>query len=161
MSSQLEVKFDDFKENASAAFESLREDKDFTDVTLVCEDGQQVESHKVVLTTSSPFFQALLKRNQHPHPLIFMRNVSFENLGAIIDYLYLGEASLLEENLESFLQIAEELALKGLARENRERGENQPQIKEELDVENAENVQGFEFEVISPNANESAECSRN
>ena len=27
----------------------LREDKEFTDVTLACEDGQQVEAHKVVL----------------------------------------------------------------------------------------------------------------
>ena len=109
----------------------------------------------MILAASSPFFQNLLKRNHHPHPLIFMRNVSFENLSAIIDYLYLGEASLIEENLESFLQIAEELALKGLARENRERGQKQPQIKEELDVENAENVQGFEFEVIDPIANDS------
>ena len=114
MSSKVQVKFDDFKENACAAFESLREDKDFTDVTLACEDGQQVESHKVVLTTSSPFFQTLLKRNQHPHPLIFMRNISSEDMGAIMDFLYLGEANLKEESLESFLKIATDLQIKGL-----------------------------------------------
>ena len=159
MISKLILRYDHFKENTFTTFGDLRESKDFADVTLACEDGQQVEAHKVILAASSPFFQNVLKTNQHTHPLIFMRNVSFENLGAIIDYLYLGEASLLEENLESFLQIAEELALKGLAREDRERGQIQPQIKEELGVENAENVQGFEFEVISPNANESAECS--
>ena len=147
MSEKLCLQWNDFQDNIKIAFGNLREDNDFADVTLACEDGQQVEAHKVILAASSPFFQNLLKTNQHPHPLIFMRNVSFENLGAIIDYLYLGEASLLEDNLESFLQIAEELALKGLARENRERGQKQPQIKEELDVENAENVQGFEFEV--------------
>ena len=114
MSSKVQVKFDDFKENASAAFESLREDRDFTDVTLVCEAGQHVESHKVVLTTSSPFFQALLKRNQHPHPLIFMRNISSEDMGAIMDFLYLGEANLREEGLESILKIATDLQIKGL-----------------------------------------------
>ena len=124
----------DFRDNVSSAFGHLRQDKEFTNVTLACEDGQQVEAHKLILAASSPFFQNLFKRNHHPHPLIFMRNVSFENLGAIIDYLYLGEASLLEENLESFLQIAEELALKGLAGENRERGQKQPQIKEEIDA---------------------------
>ena len=134
MISKLILRYDHFNENTFTNFGDLRESKDFADVTLACEDGQQVEAHKVILAASSPFFQNLLKTNQHPHPLIFMRNVSFENLGAIIDYLYLGEASLLEENLESFLQIAEELALKGLARENRERGEKQPQIKEEIDA---------------------------
>ena len=46
----------DFRENVSSAFEDLREDKEFTDVTLACEDGQQVEAHKVVLIASSPFF---------------------------------------------------------------------------------------------------------
>ena len=53
----------DFKENVCSAFGDLRQDKEFTDVTLVCEDGQQVEAHKVVLVASSPFFQNILKRN--------------------------------------------------------------------------------------------------
>ena len=35
----------DFKENAVNTFVSLKKDKDFTDVTLVCEDGKQVEAH--------------------------------------------------------------------------------------------------------------------
>ena len=34
----------------------LRQDNEFTDLTLACEDGQQVESHNVVLVASSPFF---------------------------------------------------------------------------------------------------------
>ena len=42
-SSQVQVKFNDFKENASAAFEILREDKDFTDLTLVCDDGEEID----------------------------------------------------------------------------------------------------------------------
>ena len=104
----------DFRENVSSAFGDLRQDKEFTDVTLVCEDGQQVEAHKVVLTSSSPFFQKLLGRNKHTHPLIFMRGVKFEDLLAIVDYLYCGEADVFQENLDSFLAIAEELQLKGL-----------------------------------------------
>ena len=49
------MQWNDFKENAISSFEDLRQDKDFTDVTLACEDGQQVEAHKVVLVASSPF----------------------------------------------------------------------------------------------------------
>ena len=80
-------------------------------MTLACEDGQQIEAHKLILAASSPFFQNLLKRNQHPHPLIFMRNVSSENLEAIVDFLYFGEASVLEQSLDSFLAISQELQL--------------------------------------------------
>ena len=83
-------------------------------MTLACEDGQHIEVHKVILAASSPFFQNLLKRNKHPHPLIYMRGIKYENLLAIVDFLYCGEANVFQENLDSFLAIAEELKLKGL-----------------------------------------------
>merc|ERR1712129_312650 len=108
------LKWNDFQENAISAFGKLREDRDFTDVTLACEDGQQVEAHKVILASSSPFFLNILRRNKHPHPLIYMRGLKSEDLVAMIDFLYYGEANVYQENLDSFLAVAEELRLKGL-----------------------------------------------
>ena len=114
MSEKLCLQWNDFQDNIKSAFGSLRNDNDFTDVTLACEDGQQVEAHKVILAASSPFFQKLLGRNKHPHPLIYMRGLKSEDLLAIVDFLYLGEANVFQENLDSFLAIAGELQLKGL-----------------------------------------------
>ena len=111
---KLHLQSDYFQQNLTAAFRDLREDKDFTDVTLACEDGQQVEAHKVLLIASSPFFRNLLKRNKHPHPLIYMRGLKSEDLVALIDFLYLGEATVHQENLDSFLAISAELQLKEL-----------------------------------------------
>ena len=118
MSEKLCLKWNDFQENVNSAFGNLREDKEFTDVTLACEDGQQIQAHKVILAASSPFFQNLLNKNvkKHYHPLIYMKGVKFEDLCAIIDFLYLGEANVFQESLDSFLGIAEELKLKGLTR---------------------------------------------
>ena len=113
-SEKLCLQWNDFKENITSSFRDLREDRDFTDVTLACEDGQQIETHKMVLASSSPFFMELLKKNKHPHPLIYMRGVRSENLMAIMDFLYFGEANVFQENLDSFLALAEELRLKGL-----------------------------------------------
>ena len=56
----------------------------------------------------------LFGRNKHPHPLIYMRGVKSDDLLAIVDFLYRGEANVFQENLDSFLAIAEELQLKGL-----------------------------------------------
>ena len=75
MNEKLCLQWNDFKANTVSAFARLREENDFTDVTLVCEDGQQVEAHKVILAVSSPVFQSLLKKNKHPHPLIYMRGM--------------------------------------------------------------------------------------
>ena len=114
MSEKLCLQWNDFRENVNCAFKSLREDADFADVTLACEDGKQVKAHKVILAASSPFFQTLLRKNNHPHPLIYMRGTKSEDLVAIVDFLYYGEANVFQENLDSFLAIAEELQLKGL-----------------------------------------------
>ena len=114
MPEKLCLQWNDFKENIGASFGELREDKDFTDVPLVCEDGQQVEVHKIVLASSSPFFKELLKKNSHPHPLVYMRALKSEDLIAMVDFLYYGEANVFQENLDSFLALAEELKLKGL-----------------------------------------------
>ena len=114
MSEKLCLKWNDFQENVNTAFGNLRDDKEFADVTLACEDGQQVEAHKVILAASSPFFQNVLTKNKHPHPLIYMKGAKFEDLLAIVDFLYFGEANVFQENLDAFLSIAEELKLKGL-----------------------------------------------
>ena len=114
MDQKFNLKWNDFQENIGASFASLRGETDFSDVTLACADGHQVEAHKVILASTSPFFQDLLKRNSHPHPLIFMRGVSSEEMVAVVDFLYFGEVNILQQNLDAFLAIAEDLKLKGL-----------------------------------------------
>ena len=114
MSEKLRLQWHGFNDNAITAFPSLREEKDFADVTLACEDGKQVEAHKVILAASSPFFQRLLGRNKHPNPMIYMRGMKSVDLMAIVDFVYRGEANVEQENLHSFLAVAEELQLKGL-----------------------------------------------
>merc|ERR1712204_111865 len=124
------LKWNDFQENAISAFGTLREDKEFVNVTLACEDGMQVEAHKVILASSSPLLQNLLRSNKHPHPLIYMRGLKSEDLVTMIDFIYIGEANVYKENLDSFLAVAEELQLKGLmgsvAEKEAEESNNKP-----------------------------------
>ena len=113
MTEKLCLQWNDFQENIRTAFRDLREDKNFTDVTLACEDGRKVEAHKVILVASSPFFQRLLDA-KNKQALVYMRGTKFDNLSAIVDFLYHGEANVFQENLDSFLALAQELQLKGL-----------------------------------------------
>ena len=109
-------------------------------ITLACEDGEQLKAHRVILAASSPFFQNLLRKAIHPHPLIFMRGVKYEDLLAIVDFLYCGEANVHQENLESFLAVAEELQVKGLMGEDSEEKplpkRPEPTIKKESKASN-------------------------
>ena len=60
MPEKLCLQWNDFQQNIKSAFGNLREDRDFKDVTLVCEDGQQVEAHKVILAG-----QVLFTKSSH------------------------------------------------------------------------------------------------
>ena len=55
------LKRNDFQKNETSAFGTLREDREFADVTLACEDGKKVEAHNIILTSSSTVFLNLLK----------------------------------------------------------------------------------------------------
>ena len=105
MSEQLCLKWNDFQENVNTAFGNLRYNNDFCDVTLACEDGNQFETHKVILANSSPFFNSLLKKNKHTHPLIYMKGIKSEDLSAVIDFLYCGEANIFQENSWNILAL--------------------------------------------------------
>ena len=114
MSEKLCLQWNDFNSNVNKAFGNLREDNDFSDVTLASEDGHQVEAHKVLLAAASPFFKEMLLKKKHSHPLIYMRGVKTDTLIAMVDFLYAGEAKVSQESLDSFLAVASDLKLKGL-----------------------------------------------
>ena len=107
------LRWNDFQSTVQTTFEELRADNDFTDVTLACED-QSIKAHKVILSGCSPFFKRLLKNYPNPQPLIYMRGVKSNDLVALVDFIYQGEANIFQEQLENFLALAEELELKGL-----------------------------------------------
>ena len=90
-------------------------------MTLVCEDREQLEAHKVILSACSPFLRNLLKKtNKHPHPLVYMMGMNARVLEAMLDFIYQGEANIVQDDLEGFLLIAEQFQLKGLTGKNYE-----------------------------------------
>jgi len=107
------LRWNDFESNISSAFKELREDKDFFDVTLACDDDQ-LQAHKVILSACSPFFKTVLRRNRHEHPLLYLKGVKYQELVAVLNFMYHGEVNVAQEELNSFLAIAEELKVKGL-----------------------------------------------
>ena len=107
------LRWNDFESNISSAFRELRDDKDFFDVTLACED-EQIQAHKVILSACSPFFRNILRRNSHQHPLLYLKGVRFPDLQAVLNFMYHGEVNVAQEELNSFLAVAEDLRVKGL-----------------------------------------------
>ncbi|CAG0919561.1 unnamed protein product [Notodromas monacha] len=108
------LRWNDFQTNMVSSFQHLRDEKSFTDVTLAC-DGQTTKAHKMVLSACSPYFKKLLEENPAKHPIVILKDVEFKQLKAILDFMYSGEVNVAQEELQSFLKVAERLKVKGLA----------------------------------------------
>ena len=113
------LKWNDFESNISHSFRELREDKDFFDLTLACDDENQISAHKVILAACSPFFRSILRRNKHEHPLLYLKGIKHTDLTAVLNFMYHGEVNVAQEDLNSFLAVAEELKVKGLTQQKK------------------------------------------
>merc|ERR1711962_1966701 len=88
------LKWNDYGMNINNCFRDMREDLDFTNVTLVSQDCYLIEAHKLILSASSKFFRDILKSNKHQQPMIYMKGLKNKDLISILDFVYYGEVSI-------------------------------------------------------------------
>ena len=110
----INIKASEFSRNACESWMGSDENSAFCDITLVSEDGHKVKAHKIILANSSSVFRSILMNNVNPVPLIYLRGVKFCSLSPILDFIYQGETNIKQENLQQFLDIAEDLKLEGV-----------------------------------------------
>ena len=96
------------------AFQKLREEEEFVDITLVSEDGREFKVHQVVLATACDKFKERMNRvSQHcQRPTILLKDTSTRTLQSFLDFIYLQEAHVDIEDSESFRRTAEWFGLK-------------------------------------------------
>jgi len=111
------LRWNDFETNLSSAFRDLRADKDLFDVTLSC-GVDTLQAHKLVLSACSDMFRTMFRKSQpgsgQGHTILYLRGVHSADMQAVLDFMYHGEVSVAQEELNSFLSVAEDLKVKGL-----------------------------------------------
>ncbi|KAF7405208.1 protein abrupt-like isoform X1 [Vespula maculifrons] len=122
------LRWNNFQANITSQFEALRDDEDFVDVTFAC-DGRRLQAHKVVLSACSPYFKELFKTNPCKHPIIFMRDVEFEHLQSLLEFMYAGEVNISQAELPTFLRTAESLQIRGLTDSQSSQHNNEKHLK--------------------------------
>lgn len=101
-------------------FSNFLRNESMTDVTLICNGGQTIRAHRVILSTFSPYFRAIFEsqpfsNNPYQYPVIVIKDLELNELKAIIDFIYKGEVSVSRDKLTSVLQAAKVLEVSGLA----------------------------------------------
>ena len=173
------LRWNDFQQCIKSTFQELREEKDFMDVTISC-DGEQVKAHKVILSACSVTFRNLLKKNPSQNPVIdllvrisvnhilkniliyyfIVQDVDPRDMNSILDFIYLGQVNIKQENLTSFIALAEKLRVRGLCQNNNSPEpaikRSRPSLAKESQEDDIEEPPGQEMEEMkdskSPNS---------
>ncbi|GLV43702.1 uncharacterized protein CBL_06972 [Carabus blaptoides fortunei] len=114
---QFSLCWNNFHSNLSSGFHSLYQSEDFVDVTLAA-DGRYLKAHKMVLSVCSQYFKELFHANPCKHPIVILKDVSYSALRDLLQFMYLGEVSVSQEELSNLMKVAELLQIKGLTEEN-------------------------------------------
>jgi len=115
------LRWNDFESNISTSFRELREDSEFFDVSLCCDNGTDVvPAHKVILAACSPLFRKILSRQKNQqNPFLYLKGIHLKELQAVLNFMYHGEVNVAQDSLNNFLAVAEELAVKGLTTDSK------------------------------------------
>ncbi|KAK7071101.1 hypothetical protein SK128_007370 [Halocaridina rubra] len=92
----------------------LRTKESYTDVTLACE-GKFYPVHKLVLSTCSEYFSEIFDRTPCKNPVVVLKDIQCRDLEFLLDYMYIGEVNVRQNELSSLIKAAECLKVKGLA----------------------------------------------
>ncbi|XP_030765973.1 protein abrupt-like isoform X1 [Sitophilus oryzae] len=139
-SEQFSLRWNNFHSNLKSGFHELLQQADMVDVTLAV-DGHFLQAHKVVLSICSPYFKQLFKVNPCKHPIVILKDVCHEDMKDILQFMYMGEVSVLRDNLSSFLRTAEILQVKGLTGdESNEDSRSQKDEKCDIDTEGESDI---------------------
>lgn len=100
--------------NLQVMFAQLLERESFCDVTLACE-GRTLRAHKIMLSACSTYFDSIFSKHEEKDPIVILKDVKFDDIKALVEFMYKGEINVENSQLNTLLQTAEELRIKGLA----------------------------------------------
>ncbi|KAJ8721705.1 hypothetical protein PYW07_002480 [Mythimna separata] len=110
---QLSLSWDAHQKSICNGLSQLQQRGEFVDMTIAA-DGHHVKVHKMVLSLVSPYIKDLISTAQCPHPVIFLNNISYSTLCAILEYIYTGEVLVTKHQLKDMLAAGRALHIRGL-----------------------------------------------
>ncbi|XP_050590715.1 protein abrupt-like isoform X1 [Bombus affinis] len=117
LSEQFSLKWNNFSNNLTSGFLSHLTENDLVDVTLAVE-GQLLQAHKLVLSVCSPYFKNIFKENPCQHPVIILKDMKYTEIESLLKFMYQGEININQEDLSTFLKVAQTLQIRGLTTED-------------------------------------------
>ena len=114
---KLSISWETYTDHLREMLHDMRSSNELTDVTLVSEDMKQFKAHRVVLNACSPVFKSMKSDNYFSSTYIFMRGIQSHEMESILQFIYLGQATINKDRIKEFLRVARSLEVKELSKD--------------------------------------------
>ena len=120
------LKWNNHQNNLLRVFSRLLGQEQFTDVVVAAE-GRHVKCHKVsnvngglnliffsfqmILSACSSYFEQLFINFNEPHQVVILKDTSFADIVAIVEFMYKGEINVSQVNLRQLAAFIANLAI--------------------------------------------------
>ena len=108
------IKVQSHKEHLSDMLHQLMLSHELTDVTLISDDKRQFKGHKIVLCAYSKVFKHIIGNIPMETSVIYLQGIQHQELEAILEIMYLGEASFQKDRRSEFFNASKNLELKDI-----------------------------------------------
>ena len=115
MKAQLNFRFDQLSKHLTETFLNLFSSKRLCDVRLIGDDGVPVMGHRVILAAFSRTLNDFIEENSAPTLEIRIQGMNYHDLERIIQFMYLGEASVAHAETDKFLRTGKFLGVSQLS----------------------------------------------
>ena len=129
---QFNLNWRTYSDHLKEMMQNLMETNISTDVTIVCEDKTQLKSHKFVLNACSPVIQSIIEDlPENENSVVYLRGVFAPEMKSILQFMYLGQATLYQDRIKEFLNVAKCLEIKEISKDvemGTEENESKPNL---------------------------------
>ena len=111
MSEKFNLSWHTFANHTNELYSDLYNTKKYADVTFVCDDQTIFKAHKFIVSACSPVLRNIVDIDLN-QTTIYLRGITSHELEPILQFMYLGEATIHQERMGEFLNVARDLNLK-------------------------------------------------
>ena len=100
-----------YSDHLKSMMRELMTNEEYSDVTLVTEDKQQINANIHILSACSPVFKDILKKEKNYRTIMYLKGIQYSEMESIMQFIYLGEATFHEEKMDKLLAVAKSLEI--------------------------------------------------
>ena len=110
------LNWDTYSDHLRQMLHNMLKSTELTDVTLICDDKKQLEAHKIVLSACSSVFRTIINDLPKKSSVIYLRGIKSQDMESILEFMYLGVATLYHERINDFVKVAKDLEITDISK---------------------------------------------